>query len=116
MRALRGMLAGAVVSALAVMVPGGWWKHDETEHARIAYAPATIRTPAMPASTPSCSTPGGGPPLSLAVSGGASGDSRRSAAAAVSVDAQGDGEIVVCSTGAAQIAGPGAARVVQRCG
>lgn len=59
---------------------------------------------------------GAGPALTLAVSGAATVDARRFAAAAVIVDAQGDGEIVVCSTGAAQIAGPGAARVVRRCG
>lgn len=58
---------------------------------------------------------GAGPTLTLTTSGAATVDAREFTAASVTVDAQGDGEVLVCSTGPAQIDGPGAKFVVQGC-
>lgn len=59
---------------------------------------------------------GSGPALALATSGAATVDARGFAAETVTVDAQGSGEVRVCSASAAKIDGPGAEHVVLDCG
>jgi hypothetical protein len=58
---------------------------------------------------------GEGPTLTLTTGGSARVDARGFAAAAVTVDAQGSGEVVVCSAAAPEISGPGAERVTRAC-